>query len=238
VNAKAKPAKDPSRRSRGSLSESEILAAAIALAERDGLENLSMPNLAKHLGAGAMSIYWYFHSKDDLLGAMTEHTMRELYARLPPVGGGPWNEEILRLTSVFRTELRRTPLFAQLCGARPRFLFSRPNVMPVLATRIDQELQLLQGLGVSAVDAMRLHNILSALALGFVLMQIGTQPSDDEQSTEDAVSAAVAHLDRDEFPTLRSIGDVGALASLRDDDFDYFLRLLVAGMPSEFPGRQ
>jgi AcrR family transcriptional regulator len=237
MSAKAKPAKGSTRRSRGSLSEEAILAAALALAQRDGLENLSMPNLAKHLGAGAMSIYWYFHNKEELLGAMAEHTMRELYAQLPPIEDARWDEEILRLMSALRAEMRRTPLFAQLFGTRPRFLFSRPSVMPVLATRVDQELQVLQSLGVSALDAMRLHNILASLALGFVLMQAGGEPNGAEQSAEEALVAAVSELDRDEFPTLRSIDDVGALVSLRDDDFDYFLELLIAGMPVEFPGR-
>src|SRR5205823_14218947 len=93
--AKKQPAK-PARRSRGSLSEEEIVSGAIALVKRDGLEGLSMPNLARHLGAGVMSLYWYFHSKDELLAAMAERTMREIYARLPAVGDGPWDKEIVR----------------------------------------------------------------------------------------------------------------------------------------------
>ena len=227
---KAKAGKASTRRSRGSLSEEEIVTGAIALAKRDGLEGLSMPNLARHLGAGVMSLYWYFHSKEELLGAMAEHTMREMYARLPLVGTGPWDDEVIRLTTAFRAELLRTPLYAQLCSARPRFLFSRPSVMPVLAERVDAELQVLQRLGLSAAEAMRMHLILQTYALGFVLIELSTPTT--EPSAEHALEAAVAQLDPAEFPTLRAVEDVGALISVRDADFDGFLRLFVTGMKS------
>lgn len=224
----------PTRRSRGSLSEEEIVLGALALAKRDGLDGLSMPNLARHLGAGVMSVYWYFRSKEELLGAMAEHTVTEVYARLPQVGNRAWDDEIIRLMTGFRAQLRRTPLFAQLCSARPRFLFSRPSVMPILAKRIDEQLRVLQRLGLSAPDAMRMHNLLSAFTLGFVLMQLGLETKGNEPTVEEALRESVAQLDPVEFPTLRAVRDPGALVSVKDADFDDVLRLLVAGMTSEF----
>lgn len=233
----AKDRKSAPRRSRGSLSEEEIVSGALLLAKRDGLENLSMPNLARHLGTGVMSLYWYFHSKEELLGAMTEHTMREVYGKLPLVGKSGWDNEVIRLMTAFRSELRRTPLFAQLCSARPRFLFSRTSVMPLLARRIEEHLQLLQRLGLSPAEAMRMHNILSAYTLGFVLMQTGTEAKGDEPTVGQALEAAAAQLDPADFPTLRALTDIGALTSVTDDDFDSCLRLLVAGTKSEFDSR-
>lgn len=232
--AQAGEDRTPTRRSRGSLSEEEIVLGALALAKRDGLDGLSMPNLARHLGAGVMSLYWYFHSKEELLGAMAEHTVKEVYARLPLVGNGAWDDEVIRLMTAFREELRRTPLFAQLCSARPRFLMSRPGVMPILARRIDEQLQVLQRLGLDAADAMRVHNILSAYTLGFLLMQQGLETKGDEPTVEQALKESVTHLDPAEFPTLLAVRDLGALVSVKDEDHDDFLRLLVAGMKSEF----
>lgn len=234
MSPKANARAATTRRSRGSLSEDEIVSGAITLAKRDGLDNLSMPNLARHLGAGVMSIYWYFHSKEDLLAAMAEHTMRDVYARLPQVGKGSWDNEMVRLMTAFRTELRRAPLFAQLCGARPRSLFSRPSVVPILARRVDEELQVLQRASLSAAAAMRIHNILMAFTLGFVLMELGTAArTNGDEHAEEALEAAVAQLDPAEFPTLRAIDDVGSLISVGDSDFDAFLRLLVVGLKSE-----
>jgi AcrR family transcriptional regulator len=237
MSPRAKAAEAPARRSRGSLSQEEILAGAIELVERDGLEGLSMPILARHLGAGVMSLYWYFHSKDELLAAMAEHAIREVYGRLSPPGDGPWDEEMLRLTTEFAAEARRSPLFAELCGWRPALLASRPDVLQVLASRFDQELQLLtSGLGVTAGEAAGLHNILYGPTVGFVLMQLGATGGDDEPTAAEALEEAVARLDRAEFPTLKAIDDLEALVALDDETFEDVLGLLIAGMKSEYAG--
>ena len=235
MSPKAKTAA-PTRRSRGSLSEEEILTAAIELAERDGLDGLSMPNLARHLEAGVMSLYWYFHSKDELLAAMAERTIHDVYARLSPAGDGPWDEEIIRLTQEFAEELRTSHLFAHLCCWRPHLLASRPGVLRVLAERFDQELQLLQNLGLTAAQAASLHNILSAYTVGYVLMQLGADTEADEETPEEALNEAVERLDPEEFPTLRAVSNVGALVALDDGEFDDVLRLLITGMNVEYAG--
>ena len=53
------------RRARGSISAEEIIAGAFDVAGRVSLSEFSMPMLAKHLGVGVTSIYWYFRKKDD-----------------------------------------------------------------------------------------------------------------------------------------------------------------------------
>jgi AcrR family transcriptional regulator len=232
VTAKSKSGAGVTRRSRGSLSEDEILAGAITVAKRDGLDGLSMPNLAKHLGASAMSVYRYFHSKDDLLAAMSELLMSEVYSRLPPIGDGDWDEEMVRLMTALRTETQRIPLFAELCQRGPIHLFSRPAVMSAFAGRLDEELQVVQRAGLTVDEAIRLHNILFAFTLGFVLLEFGAETKGDEPTPEGALATTVAQLDPDEFPMLRAVGDVGALISVRQADYDDFVRLLVAGLRS------
>ena len=83
------------RRARHSLSRDEILDAAVALAETEGLNQLSMPALARRLQCAAMSIYKYFRNKDDLLDALAHRVVHDLHGRLPPVGDGPWNVELV-----------------------------------------------------------------------------------------------------------------------------------------------
>jgi AcrR family transcriptional regulator len=48
-----------------------------------------MPTLAKELGCGVTSIYWYFRSKDDLVVALAERVEKRMYARLPRSATGP-----------------------------------------------------------------------------------------------------------------------------------------------------
>src|ERR1051326_9019495 len=69
------------RRPRGSLTRQQVVEAALALADHDGLEALSMPNLAQRLECGVMTIYGYIDSKEDLLDAIAQRGLRDL--RLP-----------------------------------------------------------------------------------------------------------------------------------------------------------
>lgn len=57
------------------LTRERVVDAAIALAERDGLAELSMRRLAAELGAGTMSLYNHVADKEDLFDGMVEHVL-------------------------------------------------------------------------------------------------------------------------------------------------------------------
>jgi AcrR family transcriptional regulator len=224
------------RRQRGSLSENEILAAAILIVERDGLDELSMPVLANHLGAGVMSIYWYFRTKDDLLKAMADRALEEVYSGLPAPGDGPWEDELVRLFTAFYKALQRAPLYLELCRANPNLLHPRSTVVPALARRLEAEVEVLQHLGLPAADALRLHSILSSYTLGMVLMQQAKRPDDDTPTPEEALRGSAAQLDPAKYPTLHALNDVGAIISVGDGAFATSLQLFVAGIRAKYSG--
>ncbi|WP_026819037.1 TetR/AcrR family transcriptional regulator [Arthrobacter castelli] len=61
----------------GPLSRERIVAAAIELADEDGLDAVTMRRVAERLGAGAMSLYRHVSDKDELIGAMVEQVTSE-----------------------------------------------------------------------------------------------------------------------------------------------------------------
>jgi AcrR family transcriptional regulator len=69
-----------------SLSRDRILREAVALADREGLDALSMRRLARELGAGAMTLYHYVANKDEVLEGMVDIVFGEI--RLPT--GDDW----------------------------------------------------------------------------------------------------------------------------------------------------
>src|SRR5579863_4395496 len=79
VAASVKPRRP--RRPRGSLTREQVVDAALALGDEEGLEALTMPNLARRLECGVMTIYGYVASKEDLLDAIAQRGLRDL--RLP-----------------------------------------------------------------------------------------------------------------------------------------------------------
>lgn len=75
----------PSARSgRAALTRQQVLAAALELVDRDGLDELSMRKLAAALDVETMSLYKHVASKDDLLAGLTDLVWAEIAAAAPP----------------------------------------------------------------------------------------------------------------------------------------------------------
>ena len=92
------PIAGSSPRTRGrppSLSESEIVAAALRLTREVGLDNLSMRALARELGAPTMTIYHYVPNKEALRELVVNHILSEI--RIPGPDEGTWEERLRRL---------------------------------------------------------------------------------------------------------------------------------------------
>jgi AcrR family transcriptional regulator len=60
-----------------------VVEAALALADQDGLDALTMPNLARRLECGVMTIYGYIDRKEDLLDAMAQRGLSDLRLARP-----------------------------------------------------------------------------------------------------------------------------------------------------------
>lgn len=99
-----------------------IVAAAIALADRDGLSDLSMRRLAGDLGVATMSLYRHVPSRDDLLLSMIDTTIGsiELPPR-PPRGWRPALELAAR---------REWALFQRHPWLGPSMSLTRPQMAP------------------------------------------------------------------------------------------------------------
>lgn len=108
-----------SRRSRGSITPAEILEAAFALADRVGLDALSMPELARELDLPVTSLYWHFRRRDDLLSAMVEEAISARAQLLPAVGTSPsWHAYLRDYFTAMRKLYREHDTFADLLVVR------------------------------------------------------------------------------------------------------------------------
>ncbi len=89
---KAAASTTPRRRAR--LSRERILEAACAMLGDTPGEGFTLEKLARRLGAGVMSLYTYFPSRDALLDAVAEHLFRQLPALDP--AAQPWQAALLQ----------------------------------------------------------------------------------------------------------------------------------------------
>jgi AcrR family transcriptional regulator len=89
------------------LSRERIVAAALALAEREGLEGLSMRRLGAELGREAMSLYHFFPSKQQLVDALVDHAIASV--EIPEKG-----EPLARMRQAMRNYRRMAHRFGHL----------------------------------------------------------------------------------------------------------------------------
>jgi AcrR family transcriptional regulator len=217
------------------MSREEILAGARELIEEGGLDDLSMPALARRLRSGVTSLYWYFRNKEELLVALGEQVTQELYARLPQVRDAPWEEELESYFVAFREEARRTSVYLELFTHHARFLLSRPSVRPAIVRRLEDELAVLVRAGLEAPEAAHVYAVCSAFTRGFALLEHGLASEQPGPSADDAIDRGVAALDPHIYPTLTRLPSLESAMWLGDAHFRLGLRSLIAGFRKQFP---
>lgn len=84
------------------LTHDETIAAAQDLIAAEGLSRFSMRKLAAALDVNPMTIYLRFDSKEALLRAVSEQSLATIDLPAPE---GPWEEQLLALTSSLRSKL-------------------------------------------------------------------------------------------------------------------------------------
>lgn len=88
------------------LSRDRVLTVAVALADRDGIEGLSMRKLGQELGVDAMALYRHVQGKDDLLDGMVEMIVGEIDRAEPD---GHWKPALRAQVMAARQVMLRHP---------------------------------------------------------------------------------------------------------------------------------
>src|SRR5262249_29348052 len=150
------------RRDRG-LSRAEIVRAAIAVADAEGLEAISMRRIAREVGAGAMSLYWYVTSKEELLDRMLDAIGAEIEV---PESTGDWRADLNVFGHRTRAALTRHRWAVEFIGSRPP---SGPNDV----RNLERLLSLIDGTG--AEDdvslAFGIFNTVATFVMGAVMRE-------------------------------------------------------------------
>ena len=150
------------RGARPALSRKQIVDVAIQIADQEGLEAVSMRRLARELSSGAMSIYHYFQSREELLDLMGDTVGAEM---LVPDLPDDWREALRAIAHHGRAAFLKHPWLLLT-------LQDRPRVSPNLLRHIEQSAQAISSLGqagagiVFAIDDYMIGFTLRELAAG------------------------------------------------------------------------
>ncbi len=89
------------------LSEAEIVEAALRVVRNDGVEKLSMRRLSRELGVSPMAPYYYVADKSELLDLVATAALSGI--RIPERDCGTWQEQLRTLIDQIDEKLRKHP---------------------------------------------------------------------------------------------------------------------------------
>jgi len=135
---------------RAPLTRERVVTAAIELADRDGVESISMRRLAQEVGVEAMSLYTHVRNKDDLLDGMADAVV----GKAPIGAGGAWKASLREMVLAARGVMLRHPW-------APRVIEARTAPGPAALRYVDAVI------GFSIAQAHHALHILGSRALGF-----------------------------------------------------------------------
>ncbi|MEI4273761.1 TetR/AcrR family transcriptional regulator C-terminal domain-containing protein [Klenkia sp. LSe6-5] len=174
------------------LDRERIVRGAIEFIDTQGLPLLTMRRLGAALGVEAMSLYRYVPSRDELLDAVVETVVDELFADddvlLAPEHG--WQDYLQRLAHGVRRIALAHPAVFPLVATRPS---AAPWVRPPLRSLrwVESFLGALQTSGFSSTQSVVAYRAYTSFLLGDLLLEVaqrgvGINAVDDPDGAADA----------------------------------------------------
>ncbi|MBP6996146.1 MAG: TetR/AcrR family transcriptional regulator C-terminal domain-containing protein [Phycicoccus sp.] len=147
---------------RRGLTREAVLAAAVAMADDQGIDALTMRALAHSVGVEAMSLYHHVPNKEALLDGMIDRVFAEV--ALPPADGD-WQEALAERSRSMRAALRRHPWALPL-------LESRRTPGPANLAYHEANIACLRAAGFTPRQVAHAYAVLDAFVYGFVQQEI------------------------------------------------------------------
>lgn len=183
----------------------DVVAAGTRLADRDGLDGLSMRKVAGALDVGAMSLYTYVPGRTELLDQMIDRAFGELE---PPTPGAPWRAGLAqharqhwdlyhRHPWVLQTNMWRLPLTPHVLDAQEAGL----------RTIVDT--------GLAPAQVVEILGLVDAFVRGLARADVAESTERDSSGVAfddywTSMSSFWAdHFDPERYPTMQRIWDAG-----------------------------
>ena len=208
----------------------EILAVgALALADREGLEAVTIRRLATDNSVTPMALYWHFADKDAVLDGIAE----QIYASviLPEASDRQWADQLRDVLLAVLTAIRPHPLAADLLASR----VMKSEAGLILAERV---IGMLRDAGFSASQATQTASFLLCSIITLVTSEPGKHTALSGEAQDDLRRAKRAQLDSlspRHFPNLLESAQYFLEC---DDEDEYFARgmnFLVQGTLATLP---
>ncbi|PRY30315.1 TetR/AcrR family transcriptional regulator [Umezawaea tangerina] len=221
----------PGRGPKPALTLDGVVAAAVEVADQEGLAALSMRRVAEKLGFTTMSLYRYVPGKAELLDLMQDAVVAEVV--LPDHRMG-WRAGLAYSARQDWELYQRHPWMVQVASTR-----SVPG--PHYMADFEARLKLLVGTGLSGREIMAVANLVSQYVEGAARRVAEAQQAERTSgvSLEEWWTSRVSlwgHLTEDRYPTLARVWMGGGYEGMVDD-FEFGLQRVLDGIEMLVRGR-
>ncbi|WP_052665374.1 TetR/AcrR family transcriptional regulator [Nitriliruptor alkaliphilus] len=209
----------PPPRQRQPLSRDRVLSAAIAVADRGGVEAITMRRVAQELGVEAMSLYHHVANKDAILDGVVDAVFSAI--ELPSTDGDDWRDAMRARARSAREVLSQHRWALGL-------LDSRREPGPATLRHHDAVLGVLRRAGFSLPMTAHAVSLIDSYVSGFVLQE-ASLPFETHEELQDVAGDLLENLPTDELPHLTEMIVDHALQPGYDhrSEFDYGLDLIL-----------
>jgi AcrR family transcriptional regulator len=203
------------------LSRERVLGAAVLLADKEGIESLTMRELGLRLGVEAMSLYNHVANKDDILDGMVDLVVSEIDL---PSDTADWKEAMRRRAISAQSVFSRHPWVSALID-------SRVSSGPARLRYFDWMLGTLRRAGFTLEMTARAFSILDSYIYGFGRQKLNMSAGGDIKP-EELAEAFLRSIPAAEYPDLREMVVEYAMKSGHDEsaDFEFGLNLILDGL--------
>jgi AcrR family transcriptional regulator len=211
----------------GPITRAAILASALEIIDRDGVEGLSMRRLGEAVRRDPMVLYRHLPNKAAVLDGVVEMVFEQLSL---DTTRPDWAAALRDLAHDFRDLACAHPNVVPLLVTRPLAtpLGMRPQGM---LRQLEDMLALLLGAGFSGVDAVLMYRALFGFLYGHVLTEL-QEVVERPEETDDVLRLGLHRLRISEFPRLRSLAPTWA-AYDGLTELDRGLDILLSGLAAQ-----
>ncbi|MFH9727764.1 TetR/AcrR family transcriptional regulator [Streptomyces sp. NPDC017254] len=215
----------PSRGPKPSLTAGRIAEAAIGIADKEGLDAVSLARVAKECDVTAMALYRYIPGKTELIDLMVDLAIGPP-VRVTDIPGG-WRPQLTEWARQCSAVYRRHPWLLTATGMR------RQIMGPHQLGWLDTALAALAGSGLSAPQR---HDTF-LLLVGHIRNITQQAVEHDEAANEEWAHLTADVLERhaDRFPALTSAVAEGAFTPQAGDPLDFGLERIMDGVAALLP---
>jgi AcrR family transcriptional regulator len=172
----------------------DIAATAVRVADAEGLEAISMRRLATELDAGTMTLYYYVHTKDELLTLMIDAVMSE---GIDPLPQGDWRSAVTQIARRSKQMLQAHPWILEINDSN--------GFGPNAVRHFDQTLEAVARRGGSLEDQLDLATAVDEYVFGYCMMHASEYANPDAHSGGAMITYVTSLLGSGDYPRIEAM---------------------------------